>query len=77
MWLERVKKLVDDLGAAVAIEETNVLEHPETMKKYWSSVWPAFKEGYIHYFILVAVNGKFIDWYWDIRKLEEAIKREM
>jgi len=77
MWLERVKNLIVDLGEGVVVEETDVLEHPEAMKKYRSSVWPAFKEGYIHYFILVAVNAKVLDWYWDIRKVAEAIQREL
>lgn len=77
MWLERVKELVDNLGEGVVMEETDVWEHPEAMKKYWSSVWPAFREGYIHYFTLVAVNGKVLDWYWDIGKVAEAVKREM
>jgi len=77
MWLEKVKKLADDFGEDVIIEETNVWEHPEAMKKYWSYVWPTFKEGYIHYFILIAVNGKVLDWYWDINKVAEAIRKEI
>jgi len=77
MWLEKVKKLVEDLGEDVIIEETNIWDHPEAMRKYWSSIWPTFKEGYIHYFILVVVNGKVLDWYWDIEKVAEAIRKEM
>jgi hypothetical protein len=59
------------------MEERNVYEHPEALKKYWSSVWPTFREGYIHYFLLVAVNGKVLNWYWDVAKIEEAIRKEM
>ena len=77
MWLERVKKLVDGFGEGVVLEETDVWERPEAVRRYWSSVWPEFKEGYIHYFILVVVNGKVLDWYWDLRKVTEAIQREM
>jgi len=77
MWLEKVKKLVEDLGEDVIIKETNIWDHPEAIRKYWSSIWPTFKEGYIHYFILVVVNGKVLDWYWDIEKVAEAIRKEI
>jgi len=77
MWLEKVKKIVEDIGEGVVLEERNVYEHPEALKKYWSSVWPTFREGYIHYLILVAVNGKVLNWYWDVAKIEEAIRKEM
>jgi len=77
MWLEKLKKMVESLGEDVMIEETDIWDHPEAMRKYWSSIWPTFKEGYIHYFILVAVNGKVLDWYWDLEKVAEAIRKEI
>jgi len=77
VWLEEVRKIVDDFDEDVIIEEIDVSEHPEAMKKYWSSVWPTFKEGYTHYFILVVVNGKILDWYWDTNKIAEAIRKEI
>jgi len=77
MWLERLRKIIDDFGGDVVIKETDVWEHPEALEKYWSSVWSEFKEGLIHYFILVAVNDRVLDWYWDISKVAEAIRREL
>ena len=77
MWLEKVRKLVEDLGEDVVIEEIDVWEHPEALKRYWSDAWQEFKDGYIHYFTLVAVNGRAINWYWDIGKVKEAILREL
>ena len=77
IWLEKLKEIMGDFGEDVIVKEIDVWEHPEAMKKYWSSVWPEFKEGLIHYFILVAVNNRVIDWYWDISKVAEAIRREL
>lgn len=77
MWLDRVRKLVEDLDEGVVLEEIDVWEHPEALKRFWSDVWQEFKEGHIHYFTLVAVNGKAINWYWDLGKVKEAILREL
>jgi len=78
MHLERVREAVADFGDDIIIDEIDVSEHPEALKKYPSSEWQEFKDGYMHYFTVVAVNGKAQDkWYWDYGKIAEAVKREI
>jgi len=78
MWLERIQEAVADSGGDVRVEEIDVSEHPEALKKYPSRVWQEFLDGYIHYLTVVAINGKVLDdWYWDTRRIVEAIKREI
>ena len=77
MWLEKLREMIKEFGGDVTHEETDVWENPEALRKYWSSVWPFFRDGYIHYFILVAVNGRVIDWYWDVEKVAEAVRDEL
>lgn len=77
MWLEKLRRLIRGLGGDVILEGTDVWENPEALRRYWGSVWPFFRDGYIHYFILVAVNGRVIDWYWDVEKVAEAVREEM
>ena len=77
VWLDRIRRAIDDLGGGVVVEEVDVLENPEIMRRYRPHIWPEFREGYIHYFLLVAVNGKVVDWYWDVDKVVEAVREEL
>ncbi len=78
MHLETIEKVLSEFGGEVAIEEIDVTEQPEALKKYPSKVWQEFLDGYIHYLTLVVINGKILDnWYWDKRKIAEAVRREL
>jgi len=78
MWLERIREALADYSGDVTIEEIDVSERPEALGKYPSRRWQEFIEGYIHYFILVAVDGETLDdWYWETRKIVEAVQRKL
>jgi len=78
MWLERIREVMADFGDNVAIEEIDISEHPEVLKKYPSRVWQEFLDGYIHYVTIIAVNGKVSEnWYWDVREIAEAVRQEI
>ena len=77
VWLDRIGELVKEINGDVVVEEIDVYEHPEVLKKYWLDIWQQFKDGYIHYFLLVVVNDEVINWYWDLGKVKEAILRRL
>ncbi len=76
MWIEKIRKSLNESGYNVCLEKINVTENPEFLEKYPSQVWQQFLDGYIHYLTVVAVNGKLLeDWYWDTNKIVEEVKR--
>ncbi len=78
MWLVKIRRALAAFGDNVALQEIDVTEHPEALRKYESRAWQEFADGYIHYLTVVAVNGTTLeDWYWDISKITEAVRREL
>jgi len=78
MHLVKIREALAGFGDHVTIEEIDVTEHPEALRKYPSSEWQEFLDGYIHYLTIVAVNGKAVEhWYWDVGRIVEAVKREL
>ena len=77
LWLKKIRNALAAIQIKVNIREIDVTENPEALEKYPSKVWKDFAEGYIHYLIIVSVNGKALEhWYWDLGKILEAIRRE-
>ena len=77
-WLGKIREAVSGFGSDVILAEIDISEHPEVLKRYLSPVWQDFVYGYIHYVIIVVVNGKALeDWYWDTEKIVKAVRREL
>ena len=78
MWLERIRKALADFGGDVVVEEIDILKHPETLRRYPSPEWSQFLNGHIHYFTVVAINGRASeDWYWDTAKIAQLVRNEL
>jgi len=57
MWLERIREVMADFDDKITIEEIDVSEHPNVLKKYPSRVWQEFLDGYIHY-VTKTIRGR-------------------